>query len=608
MNFTNILPLCAAVLVAAGLPHASIAQETREHQLKLDLDALLAVPTVWGLTAETLPKKCPAEGFRSNPFFVWSGSSEGAKDRAIFSRKPYNNIKVDLTLFGGTVPVEQAVFEMKDGKVASVQVTASAQNATPDALAQWKAACESAASKTAGGSPMPGARLFGFKAAKNVKTMTWAGPTGVAALDFSAEDKVLGYSLAPAGTSVGALLARPLRVPQAGEELFVNLDPLLALPTLWSLTPDKLEADFAISGFKESPFYQWLTADKSGVRFSKHPYSNINVDLNIFDGSVSADELVIEFTGGKATRASISLFNRGDSGEIARPEFERRFKSAGVSMGKLLGVRPTERKPSAQTVVKISGWIWTGPTALASLEYNTEALSGGAAEFLRLKLAEPSARDAFASESGQSIRSNALGKAELPKFVKRESNGDVYVSGVPMVDQGDKGYCVVAACQRLFSYLRIPVDQHELAQIAGSDATRGTNSQEIDDTLKKIDSRFKVKYKPLAYRYTSGRLGVPYGNRVNDVDADKFTKSVEDYTSKGIPMLWALELGRFPEEPANAAQAVGGHMRLIIGANSKTGDVLFTDSWGAGHELKRMKMGDAYRATTALWIIEPKEH
>jgi hypothetical protein len=320
------------------------------------------------------------------------------------------------------------------------------------------------------------------------------------------------------------------------------------------------------------------------------------------------DEVVIEFANGKASKASVSLYNRGDGGDISRVDFEQRYKNAGVAMGKLLGVRPSERKPNAQTAIKISGWIWTAPAALVSLEYNTEALAGGGAEFLRMKLVSPTARDTFASETGQSMRRTALGKSDLPRFVKRESNGDVYVGGVPMVDQGDKGYCVVAACQRIFSYMHIPVDQHELAQVAGTDSQRGTNSGSMAEALEKIDSRFKVNYKPLALRFMSGRMGVPYGNRISDVDQTKFAKIVQDYTGRGVPLLWALELGQFPEEPPNAAQGGGGHMRLIIGLNTKSGDVLFTDSWGAGHELKRMKMEYAYKASSGLWAIEPKEH
>jgi hypothetical protein len=63
-------------------------------------------------------------------------------------------------------------------------------------------------------------------------------------------------------------------------------------------------------------------------------------------------------------------------------------------------------------------------------------------------------------------------------------------------------------------------------------------------------------------------------------------------------------LGFVPEKP-ELPQAFGGHMRVIIGYNSKTQEILYTDSWGRGHELKRMKADDAWTITTTLTTIEP---
>jgi len=46
-------------------------------------------------------------------------------------------------------------------------------------------------------------------------------------------------------------------------------------------------------------------------------------------------------------------------------------------------------------------------------------------------------------------------------------------------------------------------------------------------------------------------------------------------------------------------------MRVIIGYNEKADEVIFSDSWGRGHELKRMKFADAMAATTGLFAILP---
>jgi hypothetical protein len=172
--------------------------------------------------------------------------------------------------------------------------------------------------------------------------------------------------------------------------------------------------------------------------------------------------------------------------------------------------------------------------------------------------------------------------------VKRDPNGDVWIDGVPMVDQGPKGYCVVASAQRLFEYYGISCDEHQLAQMAGTQAQGGTSSTQMEKALQSLDTNFRMHFKAVK------RNGPA-----------EFHKQIQDYVNKGIPLLWGLEVGKYPEVPPLKAHGVGGHMRLIIGYNLKEGDVIFTDSWGAGHEKERMKVGDAFNATHGLYVMQP---
>ena len=49
--------------------------------------------------------------------------------------------------------------------------------------------------------------------------------------------------------------------------------------------------------------------------------------------------------------------------------------------------------------------------------------------------------------------------------VRRSDNGDVFISGVPMVNQGQKGYCVPATVERVMRYFGVAgVDMHKLAE------------------------------------------------------------------------------------------------------------------------------------------------
>jgi len=89
----------------------------------------------------------------------------------------------------------------------------------------------------------------------------------------------------------------------------------------------------------------------------------------------------------------------------------------------------------------------------------------------------------------------------------------------------------------------------------------------------------------------------------NKSDLNRLIHAVQSHIDAGTPLLWMVMLGKVPEPeiPQNA----GGYMRLMIGYNSKTNEVLFSDSWGAGHELKRMSATDAWTITNGTICIEP---
>ena len=86
---------------------------------------------------------------------------------------------------------------------------------------------------------------------------------------------------------------------------------------------------------------------------------------------------------------------------------------------------------------------------------------------------------------------------------------------------------------------------------------------------------------------------------------EKFKKNVITSIKNGTPLAWGLMLGLYPEE-GRTPQGGGGHMRTIIGYNEKTDDLIFSDSWGAGHEKKKMKFHHAFACTMGLYLVQPK--
>ncbi|MEN3943050.1 C39 family peptidase [Prosthecobacter sp. SYSU 5D2] len=383
----------------------------------------------------------------------------------------------------------------------------------------------------------------------------------------------------------------------------VDLDFLLNLGELWNCTADDFEKIYRAkkgTDQEQPPQFEWLSEDRSRARFSRKLFSNLEVKMTLFAKSTKVDEAIVEFVNGRAARVTISLYNRGDSGDIQPDLFDQIYKTTGKNLGQVMKVAPRNISQTTTSAVKTVSWQWSSPVGIALLEHNDyrTGRSVGKPEFLRMKLANPQQADWSIGKLTVGVQRMAL-----MKNITKMDNGDVYISGVPMVDQGTKGYCVAASCQRLFEYMQIPCDQHEIAQLADVDSQSGVDIFTMQKSLGRIDGHYKVMFKP---HINPEQF---YGaNRKRRISQRQFAVIIKEHVDKAVPLLWALELGRFPENPPlpNGGQVSGGHMRMIIGYNSATQEVIFSDSWGAGHEIKRMSESGAYEATVGLYTMSPR--
>lgn len=403
-----------------------------------------------------------------------------------------------------------------------------------------------------------------------------------------------------------------LLVPVAGRaqdmiELEADLDPFVSLPGAYGLTPDKLEEMFADERFDDgeqrSPYYAWLTKDRTRALFKKQPFGNVRIDMTMFEGEVPIEEAIVDFKNGEFLGVTVSIFNRGDGGEIGPDDFDKRWKAAGRVMNEQLDIRPRKKKAKPTQGLLTEGYTWISARGMAVLEWNPEA--PGKVEFLRLRLAKRDAEGAYAAAMEERAGATVT-LSELPERVERDGEGNVYVRDLPMVDQGAKGYCVVASAQRLFEYYGIACDMHQLAQIAGSDPERGTSPITVNEELGSIAHLFKTRFETLAVGHEGQLVELEKDRYVGDeVEERKFQGYIRKHVDEGIPLLWSLELGRYEEEPPIAQQGAGGHMRMIIGYNDESERIIFSDSWGMGHEFKTIDAHDCYLATRGLFLLKP---
>ncbi|BCU76973.1 C39 family peptidase [Luteolibacter sp. LG18] len=403
---------------------------------------------------------------------------------------------------------------------------------------------------------------------------------------------------------------------------------LLTLPVHADPAPAPIDATLTDAALFTKPVkdlmpatggFAWLSDKKDGLRANASRWS-------LFGEKTG--EIVIRGDETKTSSVSVSLYNRGDDGEISVKDLEARFEDWKKRL--TIGLGNPGEVYSQRSAVNLKGWMWKKDKAAWLLESSISRGDGAPqAEFLRLRLA---------SLDTAGTKAQVAKRASLTEHLVKKDNGDVYIDNVPMVDQGQKGYCAVATAERVARYYGLEVDQHEMAQVAKT-GENGTSMAEMEEALKRITGRLHIsttkrfdydakQYEEDVRDYNSAAKragGEKFEPNPNVIDVaalqqavkpeiylaakvkqsgyKRFIARIQESIDKGIPVSWSLQLGMFQE--AGLPQTHGGHMRLIIGYNTKTEEVIYSDSWGAGHELKRMPAGHAWCMTMALYTMAP---
>ncbi len=377
---------------------------------------------------------------------------------------------------------------------------------------------------------------------------------------------------------------------------------------------------------------------------SKFKWVEESVSANAFRtasfGDVESYETIINFDGYNLSRFTFSLYNRGDAAQIFGRDFLELKSKVSKMVQKLAGrVKPkVDKRKIKHTYTETTRWDSRFSTFLLSAARSKKQKINGITiperyEYLKLTIV-PRKK----SESKKSTNS----KVNPKEKIVRKRTGEVELVGIPMIDQGQKGYCAVATVERVMRFYNLDVDQHQLAQLANSTASGGTSLELMHDILKKVGVKLRIKIKSLiefdmrdiekiARNYNKvakkndgvelGDLRSYYSyrdlyfvfkeNRDDFVqsmqkhsDFKKFRREIQKNILEGKPLLWCCYLGVIKE--GDMPQMMGAHMRLIQGYNfSKKGEetIIYSDSWGQKHERKVMKLEDAWAMTFAISVI-----
>ncbi len=441
--------------------------------------------------------------------------------------------------------------------------------------------------------------------------------------------------------AASAIFATVFSIPALAADL-AKLDEFIASPDVW-----KTEAEsFIPEKSSTPPFVKWLSDKKDAARY---PGWGNSPEMSFLGEKVV--EAIFRFSDGKLSNIEISLYNRGDAGDLSVDALEKKVEEESGKIAKWSsdkGVQHDRQKLASGKWLSRKAWVKDGTTAVVMLWSTTNHRKVERAEYLKMELSpfdpkqDPRKKSIATTNKPSEMKATAAA-SDLKKNVKKDDKGNVFIDGIPMVDQGQKGYCAVAVAETVLRYYGSEVDQNMLAQIVDTATKGGTNPDTMFDMLKKTSTKFGVKVrevfgfdqgkfikllkeynsvekkekKPkttfqnwasIAGYYNQMDLDILRQARVKEQKSDyaKFQKTIISSIDEGCPLLWALMLGMVKENP-DLLQANGGHMRVVKGYNKEKNEIVYSDTWGAGHEWKTMSMEDAWAVTTGLYTMEPRK-
>ncbi len=447
---------------------------------------------------------------------------------------------------------------------------------------------------------------------------------------------------AAASVATAQFAPAPSASPPAGpdlSEIFVD-------PAGWSGTAEAFADSHRDAGFRVlDPGKAVVSTDRGRLRFL----------------GLEACEARVYFEGDAAKRVEISVYNKGDAGPRTQAQFDVLVESLQAKLAAFAkdpGASVRMANSRANYIVKRHQWAKSSPAIQLEWACVEPHRSKGEdvpynAEYVNVLLVPGGAARAMASASGGTPAALLGASRKLGDNIKRTPEGDVWVDGIPMVDQGQKGYCAAAASERVLRYYGLAVDQHQIAQLAKTAAEGGTSLEGMVNAIGLVGRAFQLDRRDLIpSTYGGGFEGGPHEKLINQYNAAakrakkpgidwkqytvdhsvnlpaiwsamdpaillearasqkqnqaQFEKDIRNYVDQGVPLLWSCLVGMYPEEPPLGQQGAFGHIRMIIGYNARTEEILYSDTWGPAHALKRMPKLQAWAMTKGLIVLKPR--
>ena len=264
----------------------------------------------------------------------------------------------------------------------------------------------------------------------------------------------------------------------------------------------------------------------------------------------------VRYKDGNIEWININLWNKGDCGLADYQEVFRLYSRTKKQLKKAAIEKTSEKQRFSSRVKRKWDRYQIGPAILE--------LSFRRREYLVVRLL-PAEKGGLSPDTAGHKR-QSLGR-NLEANVTHDSSGEVVISGIPMINQGKKGYCAPATCARVLLYYGLDVDMHLLAEVMETKERGGTPWREVKYSLRRLASGNPITCK-----------------QIRHYDMAK----IRQYISSGIPVIWGIP----------------GHLRLIVGYNDKEKMIIYSDTWGQESRYCRMPYDKAKAITYSLYVLQ----
>ncbi len=364
---------------------------------------------------------------------------------------------------------------------------------------------------------------------------------------------------------------------------------------------------FGINFLKDNNLWDDTASDftkRLGAKFSSSKIQGGTIYTTYAKGKVlgaNIEQFNIEEIDGKVSQVDLVFFNKGDSvdGKKWTQQNQRKMKeqwdSIEASLNNLAG-QPKKGSWGAGRV-KNRALIWKTENFAFWLEFKPR-------EFIILHITPPNSKGASTTNTASVTEFD--GKVN----VKKDSNGDVYIHNIPMVDQGGKGYCVPATIERVLKYYNIQdVSMHKIADLCNTQVGGGTTIDSVMTDFRKVSNSFKLRMANVSsFSMNTVATMVDKGIPVfwTLFSTDEYIKRMIDNTKLRTSEDFNNYMKIIKKQKKIDKKIDGAHICLIIGYNHKSKELAVSNSWGEKFAITWIRFADAKVVGRNTFVINPR--